>query len=196
MSHVRWLVAALVIAPVAACGIPTEDEPQVLGTDNIPPGLLEPEGTTTTSEPPTGSTTTVTIVFTQEQRGQTVLEEVEREVATPITPEVVIEALFTSTPDDAELEDGYRNQLAEIAQVRSVAELGDGLIEVDVSEGLLDVTARGLQLAFGQIVCTAVDVPGVDEVVFAIEGERQSAITDDGTATDEPATCADYTELF
>jgi hypothetical protein len=195
-SRVRHLVmSAALAAAAAACGIPAEDDPQVLGTDNLPPGLVEPDSSTTTSAL-SGVPAEAEVYFTHTRGDQTVLEKVERDVEAPLTAPKVIDALFTAVPTESELARGFRNALSEIAQVRGVNDLGDGLIEVDVSEGMRSVTGRGLQFAFGQIVCTADNVPGVRGVFFAIEGERQSAITGDGTATDDPAVCTNYRELL
>jgi spore germination protein GerM len=57
------------------------------------------------------------------------------------------------------------------------------------------VQNEGAWLAFGQMVCTAEALSGVDGVRFTREGERLDAPNGEGEATTRPLTCADYEAL-
>jgi spore germination protein GerM len=66
---------------------------------------------------------------------------------------------------------------------------------VDVRAGAQLPSAGRLPLAVGQIVLTAVSVPGVDRVQLTAEGKPVQAPLPDGALTDRPLSAPDYASL-
>ena len=62
----------------------------------------------------------------------------------------------------------------------------DGLVTIDLSSELLDITGRQQILALAQVVFTVTSLPNVDRVLFEIDGERREVPNGDGTLTSSP----------
>ena len=73
---------------------------------------------------------------------------------------------------------------------------GDGQARsVDLDSGMSGIQGDGARLAYGQIVCTADALEGVEGVLFTIEGEPVQPPNGQGETGSAPLTCAAYDEL-
>jgi spore germination protein GerM len=178
----------------AACGIDESSAPTVLEDENLP-CVLRGDCDTSATSPPSGSTTHTIVVYFVERIGDdTRLKETERDVAGSDVL-AALEALFTAPPDDDERERGLTTSIPEQATLRDVTDVGNGVVRVNLSEGFGNVTGQGQRVAYAQIVWTATELEGVSGVLFAIEGEPQSAITGAGTPKDDPVRRSDYADF-
>ena len=74
-------------------------------------------------------------------------------------------------------------------------ELQAGILSVDLDSGMSGIQGDGARLAYGQIVCTADALEGVEGVLFTIEGEPVQPPNGQGETGSAPLTCAAYDEL-
>jgi spore germination protein GerM len=109
------------------------------------------------------------------------------------TPTAVMGELLegaTATEDER----GISSALPRDLVLRS-ARAGAGVMTVDVSAQLLDVPAPQLPLAIAQIVFTASELEGVQEVRIRVDGSNQSWPDGEGQPQTAPLTVYDYPGL-
>jgi hypothetical protein len=183
------LAAALAIA-LAACGIPADDSPRAIPDERAPDDLgsdVDVGG---------GQTATADIFFTRSDGEEDRLVPVRREVATGAAsapaPATVLDALLAGPEDEDE---GLATKLPNATGLASQPVLEDGILVIDLNDAISGVQGDGAQLAFGQLVCTADGLAGVDGVVFTREGERQQAPDGEGETDSGARTCDDYSNL-
>jgi hypothetical protein len=143
-------------------------------------------GTGTADRP----TTTVSVYFT---RGESV-EPVARVV--PQVPRIgsaAVEQLLAG-PTDAEADADYGTHIPDGTRLRDLA-IVDGVAVVDLSSEFdAGASTFGLSLRLAQVACTLDAFVTVDGVRFAIDGQVVDVFDGGGQVTDQPVTCADYTE--
>jgi hypothetical protein len=193
------VATALVLAGVAVgggCGIDTDGEPRPIDRDNVPDDLLSEAPTTGTTELD-GDIEQVTVYFvrTDADDGPR-LHEVERRVPRPVGEARVLEALLLSPPDGEERDEGITTAIPSTTRLADAPTRQDGgVLVLDLTEGLFGVQGDSLQLAYGQLVCTAAGIPGVGSVLFEVDGEPSAVVDGRGQSLDTPVTCEDYAEL-
>ena len=185
-----WLVAAVVVCLLAACGAPTSGEVQDLPT--VPYGLMSP-----TSPDPSAPTSQ------RDVRPRVYLVREDQLVPVPAgapvpgdvdsTVGALLERLAVG-PQEAERTRGLSSALG--------PDVGIGLVRIEGTTAVVEVRAGAqlpsagrLPLAVGQIVLTAVSVPGVDRVQLTAGGKPVQAPLPDGALTDRPLDAADYASL-
>jgi spore germination protein GerM len=188
-------LAVLVVLAVAAggCGIPADDGPRAITDDGAPDDLdaeVDVGG---------GESAVVDLYFTRFDDERDVLAAVPREVPTAGSsvpaPAAVLETLFAGpTPADTTAH-GAATKIPDGTALSSPPELTGGVLTVDLNDASSGVQNEGAWLAFGQMVCTADGLTGVDGVRFTREGERLDAPNGDGEASPGVLTCADYAAL-
>jgi spore germination protein GerM len=187
------LAAAMVGA--AGCGIPTDDSPRAISRENVPDDAVDATTEATESQ----ETVAVPISLVQSPEDPR-LVDVERRVPTgsPATgpdPAAVLETLLRATPNAQERADGITNLIPQDTRLASQPELARGTLVIDLTSEIFDVEGENQRAAFGQIVCTANELAGVDSVRFLVDGEPREVQVDSG-ATGGPVTCAgDYQRL-
>jgi spore germination protein GerM len=189
----RVLVVLLAAGGVAACGIPADDGPRAISPDNVP---VDDEGTATTEE---GQTLVAPLFFTRFDGNREELIEVEREVPTggsspSPSPATVLEALLAGPGEEAEAEH-IVTKIPAATALASPPALAGGVLTVDLNPAIRNVQSDGARLAYGQLVCTAGALPGVDAVLFTVEGEPLRPPTGDGETSSAPLTCDAYANL-
>jgi spore germination protein GerM len=108
----------------------------------------------------------------------------------------VLEALLAAEPDSDERDDGIANLIPQNTRLASPPELTGTTLTIDLTRGIFDVEGEPQRAAFGQIVCTADELDGIDAVQFRVDGNPAEAQADAG-ATDRPVTCnRDYRRLL
>jgi spore germination protein GerM len=197
--HVRTALCSAALAAVtlaaAGCGIPTDDNPRAISRENVPDDAVDASTEDTASQ----GTVAVPISLVRSPDDPR-LVDVERRVpvtspATGPDPAAVLETLLRATPNAQERSDGITNLIPQDTRLASQPELARGTLVVDLTTEIFDVEGENQRAAFGQIVCTANAIAGVDSVRFLVQGEPRAVQVDSG-ANDGPVTCSgDYQRL-
>jgi spore germination protein GerM len=190
-KRLRSAALAAVVLGAVGCGIPTDDEPRAISSESVPDDVVDDTTESTASQP--AINVPIYLVRSPEDPR---LVDVERSVqagspAAGADPAAVLEALLTATPNPQEQADGITNLVPQDTRLASQPELARGTLVVDLTSEIFDdVEGENQRAAFGQIVCTANALEGVNFVRFLVEGEPTGVQADSG-ATDGPVTCAD-----
>jgi len=208
----RGLAAALATLALAAvsCGIPLDEQPEVIAVGDLPSTLQPPEATssTTTTTLPPQLTEDVTIYLVDPADGNPTLVAVTRQV--PIVDggieleRLALEQLLAGPTSEEQLEDNLTTLVVpsgdapiEVLDLRRPAEeqLSVVLSESPAIEGGERVTS------FAQMVFTLTEFPGVESVRFLVRdetGEDDFIVvktdTEEGDVT-RAVGRADYTSL-
>ncbi|TCC00556.1 hypothetical protein E0H26_02425 [Micromonospora zingiberis] len=179
-------VAAVLLALVAACGVPGEDRPR---TVTPPPG---PFPYTATAAPTTAETGAVTEVlyFARDDR----LVPVIRRIDELPTAAAQLRDLLAG-PTHPERDDGLTSALPG-ALSNALVELVDGQARVTVTPAAADTGRIDEMLAYGQIVCTLTARTDVNAVIFLRDGAPLSVPRGDHSLSPDPLTMADYAVLI
>jgi spore germination protein GerM len=186
-------VLLAVVALLAACGVPANDDPHVIAAEQVPEGLLDPQPSTSTSSP-TPAVQAVTVYYLVQQEGVARLVGVTWEVSdaswsrdrllavlAPPTPEETRAGILTSIPLDTELLDTERT--------------APGELTIDLSRSLFDIQGQELRNAFAQLVWTATELPEVQRVRFRVDGQEFRAPNEAGIEQPGAVARADYLGL-
>lgn len=189
MRRVWFVIASIVVASsvVTACGIGNDDTPRdIPEVDQLPLGVG--------GDSNAGATTGTARVYllAPEVDGQTsTLEAVARDVDE--TPSQVLAALLAG-PNAGELDLQYRTALPVDLRVLSATSRG-GVLVIDVSRELLQLSGEVLVSAVAQLVFTGSEVPGVQSVKILVEGADQQWPAGNGEVQSTPLTVYDYPGL-
>jgi spore germination protein GerM len=187
---------AVVALGVVGCGIPTDDSPRAISRENVPDDVADD-----TTEPTDSQSTVTARIYLVQSPEDPRLAPVPRPVpsgspAADPDPAAVLETLLTATANPQERAEGITNLIPEDTRLASQPELTGGTLEVDLTSEIFDVEGENQRAAFGQIVCTANELAGVESVRFLVDGEPRDIQTDTGAA-DSPVNCArDYERLM
>jgi spore germination protein GerM len=185
-TRLGGLLAGLVVLVAAAgCSAPLDSGPKTLRAASLPEELQSPSSTTTTTVP-SGESEEVNVYYIQGER----LAAVKRRVSSPVTVEKVLQKLFAG-PNQAEAVSGLRSAINPDTVILG-APIEARITTVDVSKNFAFGTFPDQVMAYAQVVFTAVDVPGVTGVLFALNGERQEAPQGDGSSQSAPLGRASY----
>ncbi|HEV7720042.1 MAG TPA: GerMN domain-containing protein [Iamia sp.] len=157
------LVLLGVVLPLAACGIPTDDEPRPLA-----------DVTASTEAPtvPEDADATAAVYLVRDTNR---LEAVPRGLTSAKSPETVVEALLAQ-PSDEELEAGRSTSIPLGTTAIEVTQDGD-LVAVDLSDEWETLVQPGALLAYAQVVLTLTDLNGIERVRFLVGGKAVKAPT-------------------
>lgn len=189
---VRVLVLAFVAVLVAACGVPADSEPRALDPDSVPFGLLQPTSSTSSTTVPLEATEVATVYLVGEGN---LLVPVERRVPSPANAATLVRVLLDG-PTETELRRGLSTAITQTTELRSVDGPRSGLLTIDLTEDLLDITGSRQIQALAQLVHTCTDLPAVDEVLFEFEGQRRDVPAGNGRLTSAPLSRRDYQSLL
>lgn len=190
MRRVLALVAAAVL--LAACGVPGDDSPRPLDEDAVPFDLLAPTAETTTTTTPSVFADTVRVaVFLADPEGK--LQAVRRPVTSPATVAKVVESLLAGPTDEESSR--LSTAITSGTELLGVDGPRDGLVTINLSRDVLDITGRQQILALAQVVWTVTALPSVDRVLFEFEGEPTEVQNGNGTLTSSPLSRPSYGDL-
>lgn len=191
----RWrpvtALAVVLVALVAACGVPTDAEPRAIETRNVPFQLLAPTVEAPTTTQPANTATERATIYLADADGK--LQAVRRPVTAPATAKRVLEALLAG-PTEEEA-DRFATAITSDTQLLGVDGPDNGLVIVDLSRQLLDITGRSQILALAQVVFTVTALPSVDRVLFKFEGQPAEVQNGNGTLTSSPLGRLSYRDL-
>jgi sporulation and spore germination protein len=101
-------------------------------------------------------------------------------------------AELISGPNPDEFESGLSSAVPQALALRSVR-VADGVAEVDVGEGLLELPGGDLTRAVAQIVFTASEIPGADSVLIRVDGATREWPDGSGAQHRGPLSVYDFT---
>jgi spore germination protein GerM len=189
-----WLTLGMALAVVtAACGVPNDSDPREINAQNVPFSLLAPTaGATSTTAPSALAPMSRVTIYLADAEGD--LVPVQREVRAPGTLRKALVALLGGpTPEET---DTLRTAITSTTKLLHISGPDDGLVTIDLSHQLLDVTGRQQILALAQVVYTATSRRNVERVLFRVDGEPKEVPTGDGTLTASPLDRLSYSELI
>jgi hypothetical protein len=96
-----------------------------------------------------------------------------------------------SGPNPGEFEAGYRTAIPSALELRSVR-VDAGVVQVDLSDALLDLSGGDLTRAVAQIVFTASEIPGAESVLIRVDGATQEWPDGSGAQHRGPLTTYDF----
>jgi len=187
--------AGLVVVLLAACGVPTDDQPRAISREQAPD--LD-EGKDNTSP---AVTDIATLYLTQDDgdinRLVPVDEQVPVDTSSTPTTRTALETLLSYMPNETQRDQGFTTRIPPNTALASSPELDeDGVLLVNLNSNIDTIQAEGSRLAFGQIVCTADSFEEVKAVQFQVEGQPRAAPQGDGETNTNPVTCRDYANLI
>ncbi len=186
-------VAALLLV---ACGLPEDDGPQAIAPENLPPDLLDPNPTSSTTQPPS-ATTRVTVYLLERTPNGIRLAEADRAVARAGVPDERLAALFRGLVED-ESDAGLSTQIPTSTVLRGVeTNVEADEVVIDVSGDLLSIEGEALAQAFAQIVWTATEpsAGGFNFVRFLVDGSPRTVIDGEGVEGEGAVDRADYSNF-
>ncbi|MSO87090.1 MAG: hypothetical protein EXQ71_06170 [Acidimicrobiia bacterium] len=191
----RLLMLAVLLA--TGCGVSADGQPQAIEPTNLPPGLLDPNPTSSTTLPQSLSTTTVFVYFLERQGDTSVLVSVPREVRTSeaTLPGARIAPLLAA-PTLEEQQGGLTSAIPRATKLlRAPAPAGSDDLLIDLSSEFFDAQGQDLANAFGQIVWTVTEIPGITGVRFLRDALVINAVDDQGVEQQGAVTKANYRSL-
>ncbi len=167
------LLVLLAVCWTCACGLNSDDEPEVLAPGALPEGILEEP---TTSAPAQSGGVIIDVFVVQADEESVILAPLERTVADASDVKQRLDVLLAEPPSEEEQEEGLASQIpAETTVLAVTVEPGDGPddIVIDLSTDLNAVQGEAQQAALAQIVYTATEREDLQSasVRFEIEGE-------------------------
>jgi spore germination protein GerM len=169
--------------------VPTDSGPRALDKGDVPFRLLEASDTPVTARPPSAAAVKVEVFFLTGEH----LVAKEREVA-PVNLRNVLLALLEG-PTDEESKQGIRTAVR--GRDLLLSAIPDGSVaHVDLDSSFADVVKIDQVEALGQIVFSATGVPGIDSVVFSLDGRPVQSFREDGSLIDRPLQRSDFPLLF
>jgi len=167
-----WAAALLAMVVLSSCGLSQDARPRPI-SDRAITDLVSP-APGATSPVPNGAGIEASLYFVRSDR----LEQVAVPVNGGLTADRVLALLLNGPPRDATPADLTTSIPPGTALGRT--ELKDGTLRIDLGGDIKSIGGSAAKTAYAQLVFTALDLPGVRRVRFAIEGDDIDALTDDG----------------
>jgi len=193
----RAAVTAAGLLLLGACGVSADGSPQEIASEDLPPGLLDVNPSTSTTLPESPATTTVSVYLLEERTGGVRLVAVDREVTEADAPNERLTTLFLG-PSETEMNAGITSAIpTDTVLLNVTTDKEADEVTVDISRDIFTIEGEALAEAFGQIVWTATepDAGGYRTVRLFVEGEPTTVLDGEGAEKDGPVTRADYTNL-
>jgi spore germination protein GerM len=179
------VLAALVSVAAAGCSIQPDTAPRVIPpNDRVELNPLLAEGGEAAG-------TTRLYLVAASDGGERELRAVARDV--DATPTAALQELLKG-PNPPEVDGGLGTELPPGLSLLSARQAGS-VLQVDVSEEILDLPAPGTILAVAQIVFTASQIDGVEQVRLRVNGNPRAWPDGRGELTTAPLTTYDYPDL-
>ena len=190
-----WRVLGLAALSVtAACGVPTQNAPQVIAKAQVPFHLLDPEApTTTTVTTPSPAFTVPVLVYLVNPTSQYLVSS-QRLVAPPAQLSAVLDALLAG-PTASELALGVQTAFSSGVRVLSAGVSG-GVATVNFNSAFGDITGPEQILAVAQVVFTVTSqLTPETGVTFEIGGTPTNVPVATGAQVPGPVHLLQYAAL-
>ena len=178
----RRLVAVLLVALLAACGVPQDDEPRALDPREAPFRVFDD------AAPAPEGDGRVALYFVRNDLVVLQTRPVERSTSIRELVDLLLEG-----PTPEQVAAGTRSALPTTFTVEEVEVVG-GVAVVTLGGGSSQVGAS--PLGFAQVVATLTAPGRADGVRFRLEGQDLPVPRGDGLLTTEPLDREDYAELL
>lgn len=181
----RRIVALLVLCLAAACAgtsgpveVPAGDVPFPLTREDAIPEVTSTVGR-------------ILVFFVLDGR----LSAVTRTAEAGDTPTEAAMRALLGGPNQRELGRGLTTSLPSSTRLLDIS-VGGGIALADLSaEFQAPADPDAITLRIAQVVWTLTQLPGVESVRFAVDGNEISVATDDGQSVDRPVSRADYDQF-
>jgi spore germination protein GerM len=173
--------------------VPGDHSPHTIEAKDGPYQLLAPTAeNTTTTQPSAFTATTKVTIYLADADGK--LQGVRRLITAPATPAKAVVSLLNGPSK----EEAQRLHSAITTDTKLLGIDGpvDGLVTLDLSHHLLDITGRPQILALAQLVYTVTSLTSVDRVLFQIDGRSVEVPNGDGKLTASPLGGLSYRDLI
>ena len=189
-----FAIVGLVVAVLAGCSLRADDSPQEIASRDIPPELLDPNPSSSTTLSESAGTTTVPVYMLKETSGAVRLIPVEREVTQAGVPNERLAALFlgaTAEEADRGIASGIPAD-TELLDITTDEEANE--VVIDVSSDIFSIEGEALAQAFAQMVWTATErgAGGFRQVRFSVDGEPTPVLDGEGAEIEGPVTRQNY----
>ena len=167
------LLLLVIVAGVAGCGVPTDDEPRAISPERVPDPF------SASSAPPTTNAQgeqTVRVFFLVRQRLMVAERPVDGE---PDAASAMAELLAGPTRQEQQ-DEGMTTAIPPGTELVSPPEMRDNRLVLDLNEAITLIERPASRTAYAQMSYTALALSGVARVRFLIEGQPVDAPTDDG----------------
>jgi hypothetical protein len=179
----------VLVVSMVGCGVQDDTKPRPLEAADVPFDLLAPG--TGAANPDTGEGPTRAVWFV-DNKG--LLARGERALDPPVTVEAILGALLAGV-SDAEANNGLRTNITSGTRLLGVEGPVDGLVTVNLSGEILNVSRQLQRLALAQVVFTATGLANVDRVLFEFDGEPAEVPGARDELTSAPLTRADFSQF-
>lgn len=190
LLHRSGLLAVLValVLTLSGCALPNDSKPRDTPADRVPFDLLQeaPQGS---QEVEQATTVPVTVYFVQ---GET-LRPMARHVIAPLQLGSVLAALAQGVTNE-ERAAGLSSAVT-LMNGGFTAQVVDGTASVSFSSSFARLSPANQLLAVAQVSQTAMEVPGVDRVLFLLDGSPMPVMLPDRTEITRPVERGDYSVL-
>jgi spore germination protein GerM len=183
----RGAVCAVLVGglALAACGIPTQQQPSSISPGRVPVALVSPGGSgTATTQPNTKSEVQVTIYLLN---ADNTLAALHRFVQVPAPLNSIITALLAG-PTQADENDGVYTAIPGDVAVLPAAPPQGSVVTVNFNDAFGQITGADAELAIYQVVATVVAAQGklATGVLFEIDGQPTSVPVSSGAQVSGP----------
>src|SRR6476620_10464510 len=165
------LAAAMAVAALASCGLPTDSQAHEIN-DRAITDLASPRPSITSPSNQHGPVARLYFVKNESLRPVSVT------VDGPLTAFRRLTLLLNGPPRRAD-EKNLTTSIPPRVHLRSVDQSGSTL-RVDLNDQIKSIGGSALRTAYAQLALTALDTEGVDRVRFAVDGDGIDVPTDDG----------------
>jgi spore germination protein GerM len=186
MVRRRGALCAVLVAglALAACGIPTQQQPSSISPSRVPLHLASPGGAgTSTTQPNAKSEAQVTIYLLNTD---STLAPLHRFVQVPAPLDSIMTAMLAG-PTQNEENDGIYTAIPSNVAALSVTPPQGSVVTVNFNEAFGEITGADTELAVAQVVATVVaaSTPGTG-VLFEIDGQPISVPISSGAQVSGP----------
>ena len=170
---------------LAACGIPTQQQPSTISPSRVPLHLASPGGAgTNTTQPNAKSEVQVTVYLLNPDNS---LAPVHRFVQVPAPLDSILTALMGG-PTQADENDGVYTAIPSDVAVLPAAPPQGSVVTVNFNDAFGQITGADAELAIYQVVATVVLAQGKlgTGVLFEIDGQPTSVPVSSGAEVSGP----------
>lgn len=182
---VRLVALATVLLAGVGCGLQPDDLPRDIAEDQR--GDLSEVGSVGDDSPVGGRR--IFLVSADSTGSAALLRSVPRDVGA--SPTEVLTALLAG-PTVTEQATRLRSAIPQGTLLVDVEFVSQGTLQVDLSSAIFDATGDSLIDAVAQVVYTANELEGVEQVLLRVDGQPQQWPRGDGALVNGPLTIYDY----
>lgn len=177
-----YVPAAVLVLLLAACGVPTEAEPEEL--------LLEVDAPTVIAEPLDENLASVSMYLIRSGA----LVHVTRDLPSPAGPDEILGSLFDGVTEPQQRAD-LRSSIPPGSRILGLTQDGP-ILRINLSNDFAAVGGEEEIFAVAQVVLTVTSIEGVELVAFELEGLPTDVPVANGALSVEPVGAEDYFELL